>query len=71
MQFTREVTSVVVEINMMGLYQTMIGRLRQLSEPRLRQQAGIEKSQTPVERDSEKNMSLATVLSNDTDFVRM
>ena len=28
----------------------MIGRLRQLSEPRLRQQAGIEKSQTPVER---------------------
>ena len=29
----------------------MIGKLRQLSEPRLRQQAGIEKSQTPVERD--------------------
>ena len=29
----------------------MIGRLRQLSEPRLRQQAGIEESQTPVERD--------------------
>ena len=29
----------------------MIGRLRQLSEPRLRQHAGIEKSQTPVERD--------------------
>ena len=29
----------------------MIGRLRQLSEPRLRQQAGIEKSLTPVERD--------------------
>ena len=29
----------------------MTGRLRQLSEPRLRQQAGIEKSQTPVERD--------------------
>ena len=29
----------------------MIGRLRQLSDPRLRQQAGIEKSQTPVERD--------------------
>ena len=29
----------------------MIGRLRQLSEPRLRQQAGIKKSQTPVERD--------------------
>ena len=44
MQFTGEVTSVVVEIN-------MIDRLRQLSEPNLRQQAGIEKSQTPVERD--------------------
>ena len=29
----------------------MIGRLRQLSERRLRQQAGIEKSQSPVERD--------------------
>ena len=29
----------------------MIGRLRQLSEPRLRQQVGIEKSQTPLERD--------------------
>ena len=29
----------------------MIGRLRQLSEPRMRQQAGKEKSQTPVERD--------------------
>ena len=29
----------------------MIGRLRQLSEPRLRQLAGIEKPQTPVERD--------------------
>ena len=29
----------------------IIGRLRQLSEPRLRQQAGIGKSQTPVERD--------------------
>ena len=29
----------------------MIGRFRQLSEPRLRWQAGIEKSQTPVERD--------------------
>ena len=51
MQFTGEVTSVVVEINMIGLYLTMIGRLRQLSEPRLRQQARIEKSQTPVERD--------------------
>ena len=51
MQFTGEVTSVVVEINMLGLYLTMIGILRQLSEPRLRQQGGIEKSQTPVERD--------------------
>ena len=29
----------------------MIGRLRQLSEPMLRQLAGIEKSQIPVERD--------------------
>ena len=29
----------------------MIGKLRQISEPRLRLQAGIEKSQTPVERD--------------------
>ena len=29
----------------------MIGRLRQLLQPRLIQQAGIEKSQTPVERD--------------------
>ena len=29
----------------------MVGRLRQLSEPRLRKQAEIEKSQTPVERD--------------------
>ena len=28
----------------------MTGRLRQLSEPRLRQQVGIEKSQTPVEK---------------------
>ena len=36
---------------MVGLYLEKIGRLRQLSEPRLRQQAGIEKSQTPVERD--------------------
>ena len=51
MLFIGAVTSVVVEINMPGLYKTMIGRLRQLSEPRLRQQAGIEKSQTPVERD--------------------
>ena len=51
MQFTGEVTSVVVEINMIGLYYAMIGRLSQLSDPRLRQQAEIEKSQTPVERD--------------------
>ena len=51
MQFTGEVTSVVFEINVNGLYLTMIDRLRQFSEPRLRQQAGIEKSQTPVERD--------------------
>ena len=29
----------------------MIGRLRELSEPRLGQQAGTEKTQTPVERD--------------------
>ena len=29
----------------------MIGRLRQHSEPRLGEQARIEKSQTPVERD--------------------
>ena len=29
----------------------MIGRLRQLSEPRLRWQAGVEKSKRPVERD--------------------
>ena len=29
----------------------MIGKLRQFSEPMLRQEAGIEKSQTPVERD--------------------
>ena len=29
----------------------MIDRFRQLSEPRMRQQAEIEKSQTPVERD--------------------
>ena len=48
MQFTGEVTSVVVENNMIG---PMVGRLRQLSEPRLRQLAWIEKSQTPVERD--------------------
>ena len=36
MQFTGEVTIVGVEINMLGLYKIMIGRLRQLSEPRLR-----------------------------------
>ena len=51
MQFTGQLTSVVVEINIIGLYLTMIGRLGQLSEPKLRQQAGKEKSQTPVERD--------------------
>ena len=34
-------------MNMVGLYYAMIGRLRQLSEPRLRQQAGKVKSQTP------------------------
>ena len=51
MQFTGQVTSVVFKINMNGLYLTMTDRLRQLSEPKLRQQAGIEKSQTPVERD--------------------
>ena len=38
-------------MNMVGLCQAMIGRLRQLSEPRLRKQARIEKSQTLVERD--------------------
>ena len=32
-------------------YIKLIDRLGQLLEPRLRQQAGIEKSQTPVERD--------------------
>ena len=32
----------VVEMNMTGLYLAVIGRLRQLSEPRLRQQAGTE-----------------------------
>ena len=51
MHFTGEVTSLVIIINIIGLYLTMFDRLRQLSEPRLRQQAGIEKSQTPVERD--------------------
>ena len=54
----------------------MIGRLRQLSEPRLRQQAGIEQFQTPVERDIlvqwvRKSCHPATVQSNDTDVVRM
>ena len=49
MPFTGAVTNVVIETNMIGLYLTMIGRFRQLLEPRLRQQAGIEKSQTPVE----------------------
>ena len=63
-QFTGEVTSIVVEINMTGLYQTMIGRLRQLSELRLRQQAGTEKSQTPVERDI-----LAQWVRKDTCFI--
>ena len=52
MQFTGKATSVVVEINMIGLHYTMVGRLRQLSEPKLRQQAGIEKSQKSVERDT-------------------
>ena len=52
MQFTRQITSAAVEINMTGLYyKAMIGRLRQLSMPRLRQQAGIEKSQTAVGTD--------------------
>ena len=51
-QFTGEVTSVVVEINMNGLHQTMTGKLRQLSQPRQqRQQTGIEKSQAAIERD--------------------
>ena len=43
MQFTGEVISAVAEINMIGLYKTIIGRLRQ--------QAWVEKSQTPVEMD--------------------
>ena len=51
MQFTGVIKSVVVEIHMIGLYKTIIGRLGQLSEPRLKQQAEVEKSQTPVERD--------------------
>ena len=42
MQFTGEVTIIVdVGINIIGLYYTMIG-LRQVSEPRPRQQAGKE-----------------------------
>ena len=49
MKFTWQVTNGMVEMNMIGLYLAMIGRLRQLSEPRLRQQAGIENSQTSVE----------------------
>ena len=51
MEVPGKVTNVDVKINMIGLYLTMIDRLRQLSEPRLRQQAKIEKSQTPTERD--------------------
>ena len=47
----QKVISGVVEMNMIGLYKAMVGRLRQLSELRLRQLSGIEKSQTPVERD--------------------
>ena len=47
----QQVTSGVVEMNMIGLYKATIGRLRHLSEPRLRQLSGIEKSQTPVESD--------------------
>ena len=51
MQFTCQVTSGAVEINMTGLYyKAMIGRLRQLSKPRLRQQAGIEQSLTAEHR---------------------
>ena len=38
-------------MNMVGIYKAMTGRLRQLSEPRLRQQARIEKSLTSVEKD--------------------
>ena len=45
MEFTWQATNWVVEMHMVGLYWAMIGRLRQLSEPRLRQQAEIEKSQ--------------------------
>ena len=36
LSFTWQVTNLVVEMNMVGLYNAMIGRLRQLSEPRLR-----------------------------------
>ena len=76
MQFTGEVTSEVVENNMIGLYLTMTGRLRQLSEPRLRQRAGIKKISDTCRKGyscpmGEKNMSSATVQSNDTDVVRM
>ena len=39
-------------MKMTGIYKAKTGILRQLSGPRLRQQAGIEKSQTPVERDA-------------------
>ena len=76
MQFTGEATSVVVENNMIGLYYTKIGRLRQLSEPRLGQQAGIKKISDTCRKGyscsmGEKNMSSATVQSNDTNVVRM
>ena len=50
----------------------MIGRLRQLSEPRLRQQAGIEKSKTPVERDIlvqwVRNHNISVILNSDAHF---
>ena len=36
---------------MIWLYKAMNGKLRQLSEPRLTQTVGIEKSQAAVERD--------------------
>ena len=51
MQFTWLVTSGLFEMNMIGLYKAVIGRIRQLSEPRLWQQTRKEKSQTSVERD--------------------
>ena len=47
----------------------MIGRLRQLSEPRLRQQAGIEKSQTPVERDILVQWVRKSMLSTCTEII--